>query len=135
MVGCSLLSPRPDGAWHWVSAALVLVAVSALLLAVLVGRDGSTTPVDQALPGPVLLVPGYGGSTASLGPLASSLRSAGRDVTVVQLPDQALADLQGQADELAAVAARVLARTGAASVDVVGYSAGGGGGSALGAGG
>lgn len=104
---------------------LVLVAIAASGVAVVVGRDGAARPVDQAVPGPVLLVPGYGGSTSAFGRLASTLRSAGRDVTVVQLPDQALGDLQGQADELAHVAAGVLARTGATSVDVVGYSAGG----------
>ncbi|WP_406831121.1 alpha/beta fold hydrolase [Pedococcus sp. KACC 23699] len=101
------------------------VGICAFVVAHLATSEGPGRPVDQAVPGPVLLVPGYGGSTASLGPLAASLRSAGRDVTVVELPDRALGDLRDQADALSAVATRVLARTGASSVDVVGYSAGG----------
>lgn len=104
---------------------VVLAAVVALLVLVVVGRGGSPRPVDQAVPGPVLLVPGYGGSTSSLSSLAAVLRSAGRDVTVVELPDRALGDLQDQAAALSSAAAGVLARTGAPSVDVVGYSAGG----------
>ncbi len=81
--------------------------------------------VDQSRPGPVLLVPGYGGSVAGLQSMAASLRGAGRDVTIVQLPDQALGDLAVQADAVASAAQEARDRTGAASVDVVGYSAGG----------
>ncbi len=103
----------------------LVVGALAVLSAFAFSGDRSTRPVDQAAPGPVLLVPGYGGSTASLGALASSLRSAGRDVTVVELPGRALGDLQGQAEALAGAAALVRGRTGAGSVDVVGYSAGG----------
>ena len=73
----------------------------------------------------MLLVPGYGGSAASLQGLATRLREAGRDVTVVDLPDRAQGDLTTQADALGATAAQVRARTRAPSVDVVGYSAGG----------
>lgn len=105
---------------------VVAVAVlAAFVVAGVISGDGATRPVDQTEPGPVLLVPGYGGSTATLEPLAVSLRAAGRDVTVVELPGRALGDLQGQADALAAAATRVLDRTGADSVDLVGYSAGG----------
>ncbi len=73
----------------------------------------------------MLLVPGYGGSAASLQGLATRLRQAGRDATVVDLPDRAQGDLTTQADALGVAAAQVRARTGAPSVDVVGYSAGG----------
>ena len=54
------------------------------------------------------------------------LRQAGRDVTVVDLPDRAQGDLTAQADALGTTAAAGRSRrTGARSVDVVGYSAGG----------
>lgn len=106
---------------------LVAVLVVAVVLAVVaaVRSRGSSAAVDQARPGPVLLVPGYGGSEQSLAPLASVLRGTGRDVTVVGLPDRALGDLGQQADALGAAVDTALARTGAASVDLVGYSAGG----------
>ena len=81
--------------------------------------------VPQDQPGPVLLVPGYGGSVRELNRLATALRSEGKDVTVVRLPDDGLGDLRVQARTLAAAATAARARTGAASVDVVGYSAGG----------
>ena len=108
---------------------LALLVVAALAVAVAVGssvlRGRQTKPVDQSAPGPVLLVPGYGGSVASLSSLAERLRVAGRDATVVTLPDQAQGDLATQADALGAAVDAALSRTGAASVDLVGYSAGG----------
>jgi pimeloyl-ACP methyl ester carboxylesterase len=105
---------------------VVLVLAVALVSALLVARRGGTpVAVDPSRPGPVLLVPGYGGSAASLASLAASLRATGREVTTVVLPDQALGDLGDQARALAAAADQALARTGAGSVDVVGYSAGG----------
>ncbi|HET7477623.1 MAG TPA: alpha/beta fold hydrolase [Dermatophilaceae bacterium] len=82
-------------------------------------------PVRQDRPGPVLLVPGYGAGTDRLKVLAGVLAAAGRDVTVVDLPDRALGDLDQQADALDEAVGAAMARTGAASVDVVGYSAGG----------
>lgn len=103
-------------------AVAVLVAVAAGVINVVRGR-GMT--VDQGVTGPVLLVPGYGGSVTSLQGLAGRLRAAGRDVTVVGLPDRGQGDLGAQADALSSAVDAVLARTGAASVDVVGYSAGG----------
>jgi triacylglycerol esterase/lipase EstA (alpha/beta hydrolase family) len=70
---------------------------------------------------PVLLVPGYNGTPASLGTLAARLRSAGHRVVVVGLPDRATGDLRASARVLGAA----VDRTGAARVDLVGYSAGG----------
>jgi triacylglycerol lipase len=109
----------------------LVLGLGALLIAslatggVLSMRGDTRGAVDQARPGPVLLVPGYGGSDASLSSLAASLRAAGRDVTVVGLPDRALGDLTDQARVLGSAVDVALARTDADSVDVLGYSAGG----------
>jgi triacylglycerol lipase len=110
--------------------ALLLVVAAAVTAAVVVprlaGNDGArTTTAEQQTPGPVLLVPGYGGSTSSLRPLADRLTAAGRDATVVAVPGEGTGDLNASADALAAAADEALQRTGADSVDVVGYSAGG----------
>jgi pimeloyl-ACP methyl ester carboxylesterase len=85
----------------------------------------TAAPVPQDQPGPVLLVPGYGGRVESLDPLAAALRAAGRDVRVVPRLGDGTGDLNAEAEHLAEAAERVLAETGAPSVDVVGYSAGG----------
>ncbi len=108
--------------------ALLVLALVGALVAVVAHRGGSrdaprAVPADQ--PGPVLLVPGYGGSTGGLTVLATRLREQGKDAEVVSLPDNAQGDLTAQADALAAAARAAIARTGAPSVDVVGYSAGG----------
>jgi len=107
----------------------VLLSVGVLVLALVatfvvrsVNRAG---PVPQDQPGPVLLVPGYGGRTASLDPLAAALRSQGRAVTVVDPLGDGTGDLDAQAVHLGDVADQVLQTSGAPSVDVVGYSAGG----------
>jgi len=108
--------------------AAVLAGLLVALVAVLAGRGGGRDPVravPQDQPGPVLLVPGYGGSTSGLAVLAGRLRQQGKDAEVVSLPGNAEGDLAAQARVLAAAARVALARTGAASVDVVGYSAGG----------
>ena len=114
---------------RFVLGVVALLGIGVLVVGVIVGgavlRGRQTTVVDQATSGPVLLVPGYGGSVASLASLADRLRSAGRDVTVVTLPDQARGDLTDQADVLGTAAEAARTRTGASSVDLVGYSAGG----------
>lgn len=109
--------------------AVLVVALAAALVAVVVvvtrGGDAVVAgPVAQERPGPVLLVPGYGGSTVALEALAGRLRQAGRDATVVRLPGNGTGELAGQADVLDRAARAALAG-GAPSVDVVGYSAGG----------
>ncbi|MCU1693212.1 MAG: estB [Frankiales bacterium] len=103
----------------------VVVAV-AVLAVVLRGDDGAprATPVAQDRPGPVLLVPGYGGNTVGLRDLAARLTRAGRVATVVELPGDGTGDLEDSALRLRAAADAATAR-GAPSVDVVGYSAGG----------
>jgi triacylglycerol lipase len=110
--------------------ALVLVAAAAVAATVVVprlsgGGDTRATAAQDDVPGPVLLVPGYGGSTSSLQTLADRLTAAGRDATVVQVPGEGTGDLTASADVLGTAVDDALARTGADSVDVVGYSAGG----------
>lgn len=112
---------------------LALVLASVLLVAILAtgallgfrALADRVDPVAQDRPGPVLLVPGYGGSTTALDGLAGVLRAEGRDATVVALAGDGTGDLREQAQVLADAADAALARTGAISVDVVGYSAGG----------
>jgi triacylglycerol lipase len=103
--------------------AIVVVALAVVGFRTLGGRGPAARP-DQARPGPVLLVPGYGGSQASLSRLADRLRAAGRSATVVTLPGDGTGDLLAQADTLDAAVRRAL-REGALSVDIIGYSAGG----------
>ncbi len=81
-------------------------------------------PADQASPGTVLLVPGYGGNQRSLAQLAERIRATGRTATVVTPPGDGTGDLREQARNLKAAAQQAV-DDGAPSVDVVGYSAGG----------
>jgi triacylglycerol esterase/lipase EstA (alpha/beta hydrolase family) len=111
-----------------VLAFLAVVAVgAAVLTGVVLWRTSTPTvePVAQQRPGPVLLVPGYGGTTSSLQSLADQLTAEGRDATVVDLPGGGTGDLEVSADALGQAVTAALARTGEESVDVVGYSAGG----------
>lgn len=109
-----------------VVAVVGVLAVIVLVVGVAVVLSRRQPPAaDQSAPGPVLLVPGYGGTQSSLSPLAAALRAKGRDVTIVALPGRAQGDLAGQADALGAAVDGALRRTGASSVDLVGYSAGG----------
>ena len=109
-----------------ISAVVVGVLVAVVL--VVVNRAGSdpaaAAPVPQDRPGPVLLVPGYGGSTSALDTLAVRLQAAGREATVVRLPGDGTGELRDQAKVLDRAARAELAG-GAPSVDVIGYSAGG----------
>lgn len=115
-MGFSALSPRRRVLAAAVALAMAAAAAAAVVLALRDGPgEGSTGEV------PVLLVPGYDGAPSSLGTLAARLRTAGRRVVVVALPDRGTGDLAvaGQALE------RAVDRTGATDVDLVGYSAGG----------
>src|SRR4051812_24815332 len=103
-------------------AAMAAVVVG---LAWWAGRDQPVRPVSQATPGPVLLVPGYGGGTAGLEVMAEALRAQGREVVVVHLAGDGFGDLDEQARVLDKAAVLEMQRTRARSVDVVGYSAGG----------
>lgn len=109
-------------------AAALLVALVTLVLHRTAGAGApgeATAPVPQDRPGPVLLVPGYGGSVSELALMAAALRARGKDVTIVRVPDNGLGDLRDQARAVGAAATTARSRTGAPSVDVVGYSAGG----------
>ena len=88
------------------------------------GRGPDVTPVAQDAQPPVLLVPGYGGGTSGLEPLAAALRAQGREATVVTLAGDGTGDLHEQAAVLQKAVQAALGQ-GADSVDIVGYSAGG----------
>lgn len=107
-------------------AALLLLVVAAVLVVLGLRSAGErdVVPVPQGQPGPVLLVPGYGGDATALGRLALVLQAAGRQATVLQLPGDGTDALDDQAQLLATAAAAEVA-AGAPSVDVIGYSAGG----------
>lgn len=110
-----------------VSALVVagLVVLGVVLVTPHVDRDrAGTDPVAQDAQPPVLLIPGYGGGTSGLDVMAAALRREGRSVTVVHLEGDGTGDLNRQADVLEDAVRQVLS-TGARSVDLVGYSAGG----------
>lgn len=105
------------------------VAVVVLAAALIAGSGSDAAPrdgvPDQARPGPVLLVPGYGGGQGALDELAARIRQAtGRATEVLTLAGDGTGDLLEQAGVLADAVERAYAG-GAPSVDVVGYSAGG----------
>lgn len=104
---------------------LALVLVAALAVTLVVRREPPVEPVAQGEAGPVLLVPGYGGSTVALEVLADGLELAGRDVRIVRASGAATGDLRERAAELGRAVDDALEDSGAPSVDVVGYSAGG----------
>jgi pimeloyl-ACP methyl ester carboxylesterase len=110
--------------------ALGLVAVSGAATIGVTAFSGSVSTDSPAgypaqnRPGPVLLVPGYGGSTTALEMLASQIRATGRTARVVRLPGNGTGSLIRDAAVLNSAVASVLTG-GAPSVDVIGYSAGG----------
>jgi triacylglycerol lipase len=109
-------------------AGIALLAAAAVVIVVvaLVSR-GSAGPAgypSQNQPGPVLLVPGYGGQTSSLSELAARIRATGRQATVVRMPGNGTGSLTADASVLNSAVSQAL-HDGAPSVDVIGYSAGG----------
>jgi triacylglycerol lipase len=70
-------------------------------------------------------VPGYGGATGAVQALADVLTAAGRDATVVGMPGDGTGDLNLSAAALGRAVDAARKRSGADSVDLVGYSAGG----------
>lgn len=107
----------------------VLLGGLALIVAAATAAAGAQLSRGQpkplaGRPGTVLLVPGYGGSAASLDALAARVRGAGRTATVVRLAGNGTGDLAVQARVLAGYANRAIA-AGSGPVTVIGYSAGG----------
>ncbi len=125
--GLGALSPRR----RWFVALSLIAVIAAVCAAVapsvvadLADSSPSTAGYPaQDRPGPVLLVPGYGGDTGSLSVLAARIRATGRQATVVSLPDGGIGDIATQAGVLNGYVNTAL--RGAPSVDIVGYSAGG----------
>ena len=107
-----------------IAAVVALGVVVAVLAVVLRRQDPPVEPVAQDELGPVLLVPGYGGSTAALEVLAAALEDEGRRTRIIRSPGDPRGDLREHAEALAEAAQRAVDE-GAPSVDVVGYSAGG----------
>lgn len=104
---------------------VVVLAVALAIGAAVLRRDPPVRPVVQDRSGPVLLVPGYGGSTVSLEVLGEALEAQGREVRIVEAGGPGTGDLRDAAADLGRVVDATLAETGAPSVDIVGYSAGG----------
>ena len=108
------------------AVAVLVLALAVALALVIGGRAESTSSAGGRgeAPGPVVLVPGYGGGTGALDSLAARLRRAGHRALVLQLAGDGTGDLMVQAKLLQTTVNGLLAH-GARSVDVVGYSAGG----------
>lgn len=109
---------------------LAIITVVVLVVAISLGRalvkqDPAPVAVAQDVLGPVLLIPGYGGSTASLDALRLYLSSTGRDVSIVDPVGDGTGDLREQAVAVRQAVRRALRANPATSVDLVGYSAGG----------
>ena len=119
------LSPQRRRLVLGAASAALLVSMAVAVITAIRVIPGSARSVSQTDPGPVLLVPGYGGNVNSLAPLAAALHSAGRTAVIVDPVGDGTGDLRRQADHLGEVASRVREDVGAASVDVIGYSAGG----------
>lgn len=118
--------------WRISVAAVTAVVAGAVLVGAQAPDDVLLpAPVDppvlrpaQDEPGPVLLVPGYGGERRGLLTLAGHIEDTGREVRVLRLAGDGTGDLTAQVRLLDAAVEEALAE-GAPSVDVVGYSAGG----------
>ena len=105
-------------------AVLALAVVAGAVAGTVRALAAGPPSVDQSRPGDVLLVPGYGGSTAALDQLAARIRIFGGHATVVQLAGDGTGDLQLQANVLNGYVNQALA-AGSGPVTVIGYSAGG----------
>ncbi len=126
-----MLSALSPARRRFVGGLLALVLAAALVVGgtfvvrALSGGGDAVVPVAQDAQPPVLLVPGYGGATSDLEPLAAALRAEGRSATIVHLAGDGTGDLEVQAGVLQDAVRAALRGGGADSVDVIGYSAGG----------
>lgn len=119
------LAPRRRLLLAGAAGVVILVVILLVVMARETSHGLTGPPVPStAAPGPIVIIPGYGGSTAGPDALAATLRQGGRDVTVVELPDGGTGDLTVQAHTVAHAVHAALGRTRATSVDLVGYSAG-----------
>jgi triacylglycerol lipase len=121
-MGAMLRALSPRRRLLVVAVALATVAgglAAALRLAA--GPDGRTVAGQAPAATPVVLVPGYGGTPASLSVLERRLRNPLRPVVVASLPDRGT----GEIDASVRALGRTVEATGAPAVDLVGYSAGG----------
>lgn len=100
---------------------VVVAGVGVVVTRQVTGGDSA----PQARPGPVVLVPGYGGNVSDLDPLVAEVRKQGRPAVVFTPTDNNTGDLRIQARRLETLVQRTIDDTGAVSVDLVGYSAGG----------
>lgn len=98
------------------------VVLAAVIVGIRVPRGEPQAAVGR--PGAVLLVPGYGGGTASLDVLAARIRATGRTATVVRLAGNGTGDLRVQARVLEGYVNQAIG-AGSGRVTVIGYSAGG----------
>ncbi|MFY0408422.1 esterase/lipase family protein [Solicola sp. PLA-1-18] len=122
-----MLDSLPPARRRLAVAVAALLGLVVLAVAAVVVSRTLTAPdaVPQSEPGPVVVVPGYGGGTTALRPLVLALGYQGREVAVLPPADDNTGDLDAQAERLTAFVDGVIEREDAASVDVVGYSAGG----------
>lgn len=118
------LSPRRRVLLSLLMVLAMVGLVAGGLTAYRLNAEGPRLVPAQDRPGPVVLVPGYGGGVGSLEILADRIRATGREVRVLALPDGGTGDLNRQAAALDAEV-RNVRRGRVPSVDVVGYSAGG----------
>jgi triacylglycerol lipase len=110
----------------FITATCLLVAAAATAGGLKAAGAFNPAPAkaNPSVPDVVVLVPGYGGSTAGVDVLAAHIRSIGMSTEVVSLPDDGTGDLGAQAVVLNSYVNQAL-RSGATQVDIVGYSAGG----------
>ena len=120
----STLAPARRRLVLTLAVALVIALVAGIALLVAQRVRGSAV-ADQTKPGPVVLVPGYGGDLSDLDPLVAEVRREGRVAVVFRPAGDGTGDLRTQANLLATLVDKAIRDNGASSVDLVGYSAGG----------